>query len=135
VAVLDDEPDVATSLCACLRRQGLSAEAFFDSDALWSAMQGRHFDAFVLDWTLADGTSEALVRSLRNDPGACSAPIFILTATPCFGGVPSIPQLARAVEQYALHCRSKPFSCATLGRQLCEALSMGGVSSPFATPG
>ena len=123
VAVLDDEVDVAASICQCLRLQGLDAVAFSDPDALRLAVQGGRFHAFVLDWTLAHGTSEALVRSLRDHPGVRSAPIFVLTATAPLGGAPTDGRLARAVEQHGLHYRAKPFSCAVLGRQLQQALT------------
>jgi DNA-binding response OmpR family regulator len=123
VAVLDDEVDVAASICQCLRLQGLDAIAFTDPDTLWLAAKGGRFHAFVLDWTLAHGTSEALIRSLREHPRVGSAPIFVLTATSSFGGVPADRQLARAVKQYGLHYRPKPFSCAVLGEQLRQASS------------
>jgi len=121
VAVLDDEVDVAAAVCQCLRLKGLDAVAFSDPDTLWLAVQGGPFHAFVLDWTLAHGTSEAVVKSLRDHPGVRSAPIFVLTATTSFGGVPMDEQLARAVQQYGLHYRTKPFSCALLGQQLQQA--------------
>lgn len=65
IAVLDDEDDVAHSLCDQLRTAGLEAVAFSRSADLVEAMATNPYDGYVLDWLLAEGNAAPLLATLR----------------------------------------------------------------------
>ena len=122
IAVLDDDPDAVESICACLQRYSVRAVPFTTAADLLAALDKHTINAFVLDWSLGDGTSEALVHALRQHPAARSKPIFILTGGLLNTGLLIDRQLARAITQYGLEYRSKPVSCARLARDVAAAL-------------
>jgi len=121
VAVLDDETDAATSICACLCRHQIEAHPFTEPSEVVSALADAEFDAFVLDWCLADETSADLVRELRlrSKP---DAPILILSGGVPRSGLAVDAQLASAIERYRLVFRTKPISCAVLAVDLKSAI-------------
>ena len=121
VAVLDDETEAAASVCACLCRHQIEAHAFTEPTEVVAALARADFDAFVLDWCLADETSADLVRALRlrSKP---DAPIFILSGGMPSSGLAVDDQLADAIETYRLLFRTKPISCAVLAVDLKSAI-------------
>ena len=127
VAVLDDDQDVVASIGAVLERRGLSVEAFTSPHELAAAAQSMAFDAYVLDWLLGDETALDLIGILRASSFGRSAPIFLLSGNLAVGGIPSDPELARAIDRYGLSYRAKPFSTLKLASDIHVALN--GVSS------
>ena len=121
VAVLDDEADAAASICACLCRHQIEAHPFTEPGEVVAALAHAEFDAFVLDWCLADETSADLVRALRlrSKP---DAPIFILSGCMPRSGLAVDALLASAIERYRLVFRTKPISCAVLAVDLKSAI-------------
>ena len=123
IAVLDDEDDAAASICQCLALQHLHAFPFTDPAELLLAIEKNPMDAFVLDWSLGDRTSFALVEALRANPTVRSTPIFILTGTLTVGGRPVDAQLFEAIKMHRLQFRTKPLSCTKLASDLRKAIA------------
>lgn len=65
VAVIDDEQDVASSLCDQLRSFGLAAESFDDVDDLTRKIGKERYDGYVIDWLLRKGTASTLLATIR----------------------------------------------------------------------
>jgi len=84
VAVLDDDDDLATSIVRFLREKGLDAISYRTAAHVESALQTTHFDGFILDWMLADGTIRDLLPTIRASNPA--SPIIILTGQIDTGG-------------------------------------------------
>ena len=76
-AILDDDFDVAQGLAVGLEELGFEATAFATGPQLEAALQFDSFDAYVIDWVLANGTAETLVARLRSHSATC--PIALLT--------------------------------------------------------
>ena len=69
VAVLDDERDVANSVCGMLRAAGIEAVPFYAADDLLRAIQENRFDGYVFDWVLPDNrTAIPLLAAVRGLP-------------------------------------------------------------------
>jgi len=65
VALLEDDARAAEALVEAFRPLGIVAASYADSAALRAAIAQRRFDAFVLDWLLADGTAAGIVEEIR----------------------------------------------------------------------
>jgi len=122
VAVLDDEADAAASICACLCQHKIDAQPFAAPSEVVAALAHVDFDAFVLDWCLADKTSADLIEALRHRLKA-DAPIFILSGGMPRSGLAVDDQLASAIERHRLLFRAKPISCAVLAVDLKSAIA------------
>ena len=122
MAVLDDDTDAATSVAALLSRAGLCALAYTSGTALLQACEARQFDAFVLDWMLADGTAAGLIRALRERRQSVEAPIFVLSGSLAIGRSPADPELARMIISHRLRYRVKPFRPSRLAQEIRQAL-------------
>jgi DNA-binding NtrC family response regulator len=123
VAVLDDDCDLATAVAAVLSKNSLHARAFNTAESLLEACDGERFDAFVLDWLLADRTTFELIRTLRTTHRSARAPIFLLSGSLTIGEAPSDPALAQAITSYHLHCRVKPYSALRLAKDVLAVVS------------
>jgi CheY-like chemotaxis protein len=77
IAILDDDADEASSISDYLATQGCEPHAFTRVEALLAHMKLRPFDAYVIDWVLAEGDAAELVAMIRADDPQC--PIAILT--------------------------------------------------------
>lgn len=77
IAVLDDQANIADSLCVFLRQAGFKADSFYSIDALTRGPNALTYDAYVLDWIVGDTTVGKLVEELRRSDTNC--PIAILT--------------------------------------------------------
>ena len=65
VALLEDDTRAADALVEAFRPLGIVATPFTDAASLHAAIAHRRFDAYVLDWLLADGTAAAIVEEIR----------------------------------------------------------------------
>lgn len=67
ILVVEDEPTVSVDYLYDLKEVGARAEAFLPTNALALAFLRSHpVDAVILDYRLRDGTSEPLMRWLRD---------------------------------------------------------------------
>ena len=104
-AILDDDIDVARGLAAGLVELGFEATAFATEAQLEAALQFDNFDAFVIDWVLANGTADALVAKLRSQ--SATRPIALLTGKAGSKDVDE-KKLVSAIEQHGLLFLQKP---------------------------
>lgn len=65
VALLEDDTRAAAALVEAFRPLGIVATPFTDSASLRTAIAHRRFDAYVLDWLLAEGTAARIVEEIR----------------------------------------------------------------------
>lgn len=129
VAVLDDDPRVATTVTAMLVRHGFSAYSFnAPSDVLKATME-RPFAAYVLDWFLGEETAQLLIAQLRAEVGK-RTPIVLLSGNLSIAGVPTDPTLASMLNLHGAIYRSKPYSGAKLANDLKEALASPSIRPP-----
>ncbi|MFL6626674.1 MAG: helix-turn-helix domain-containing protein [Vitreoscilla sp.] len=77
VALLEDDTRAADALVEAFRPLGIVASPFVDSDSLRAAIAHRRFDAYVLDWLLADGTAAGIVEEIRQHRPR--VPILVVT--------------------------------------------------------
>jgi ActR/RegA family two-component response regulator len=77
VALLEDDTRAADALVEAFRPLGIVATPYADSDALRDAIAHRRFDAYVLDWLLADGTAAGIVEEIRGH--RAHVPILVVT--------------------------------------------------------
>lgn len=77
VALLEDDTRAADALVEAFRPLGIVATPFADSDALREAIAHRRFDAYVLDWLLAEGTAASIVEEIRGH--RAHVPILVVT--------------------------------------------------------
>ena len=68
IAVLDDDREVAKSICAGLRERGYEATPFNTTDALMTEINREPFDGYVLDWKRRGGaTVLPLIAMIRKE--------------------------------------------------------------------
>ena len=77
VALLEDDTRAADALVEAFRPLGIVATPFADSDSLRDAIAHRRFDAYVLDWLLAEGTAAGIVEEIRGL--RAHVPILVVT--------------------------------------------------------
>jgi CheY-like chemotaxis protein len=77
VAILEDDTRAAEALVEAFRPLGIAATPFADSDSLRAAIAQRRFDAYVLDWLLAEGTAASVVEEIRGHRP--HVPILVVT--------------------------------------------------------
>ena len=77
VALLEDDTLAAAALVEAFRSLGVLATPYVDADSLRAALAHRHFDAFVLDWLLAEGTAAPIVEEIRQH--GAHIPIVVVT--------------------------------------------------------
>ena len=77
VALLEDDTRAADALVEAFRPLGIVATPFIDSDSLREAIAHRRFDAYVLDWLLAEGTAAGIVEEIRQQ--RARVPILVVT--------------------------------------------------------
>src|SRR5471032_1172530 len=77
VALLEDDTRAAEALVEAFRPLGIVATPFADSAGLHAAIAHRRFDAYVLDWLLADGTAARIVEEIRQH--RAHIPIVVVT--------------------------------------------------------
>ena len=77
VALLEDDTRAADALVEAFRPLGIVASPYPDTAALRAAAPQRRFDAYVLDWLLADGTAADVVEEIRRHRP--HVPILVVT--------------------------------------------------------
>ena len=77
VALLEDDTHAAEALVEAFRPLGIVATAFANSASLRAAIGQRRFDAYVLDWLLAEGTAASIVEEIRSH--RAHIPILVVT--------------------------------------------------------
>jgi CheY-like chemotaxis protein len=77
VALLEDDTRASEALVEAFRPLGIVATPFADSDSLQAAIAHRRFDAYVLDWLLAEGTAARIVEEIRGH--RARVPILVVT--------------------------------------------------------
>jgi CheY-like chemotaxis protein len=77
VALLEDDTRAAEALVEAFRPLGIVATTYADADSLHAAIGQRRFDAYVLDWLLADGTAAGVVEEIRRH--RAHVPILVVT--------------------------------------------------------
>ena len=119
-AILDDDIDVARGLAAGLTELGFEATAFTTEAQLEAALQFDSFDAYVIDWVLANGTADALVAKLRSQSATC--PIALLTGKAGSKDVDE-KELVAAIEQHGLLFLQKPVTASIAASQFGAAFA------------
>jgi CheY-like chemotaxis protein len=77
VALLEDDTRAADALVEAFRPLGIVAMPYFDAASLQAAIAQRRFDAYVLDWLLAEGTAAGIVEEIRRH--RAHVPILVVT--------------------------------------------------------
>ncbi len=127
IAVLDDDHDVADTVCAHLATQGYEARAFYRTGDLQSSARARTFDGYVIDWLVGESSAERLIANLRSQDA--SAPIVVLTAQ-VEAGVVDESDIAAAVKRHNLVFSEKPVRMSILSATLNRAFAS---AAPAAT--
>ena len=120
VAVLDDDATETASLEQHFADRGCEVQAFTRVEDLVPQMKLRPFDAYVIDWILAEGSAEELVGMIRADDREC--PIAVLTGK-IRSDVMVEPAVAEAVSTYKLLFFEKPTRLPIISAQLLQALA------------
>jgi two-component system NtrC family sensor kinase len=81
VLVVDDEEDVAGTLCDLLKELGVSATVVSDAESAWRALtrEGRVFDAVTLDLRMPGTSGRSLYERLEGRVPAAAARVIFLT--------------------------------------------------------
>ena len=119
-AILDDDSDVARGLAAGLGELGFAATAFTTEAQLEATLQFDSFDAYVIDWVLANGTANALVAKLRNQ--GVTSPIALLTGKAGSKDVDE-KELVAAIEQHGLLFLQTPVTASIAASQFSAAFA------------
>ena len=106
VAVLDDDRDVANSVCGMLRSAGIEAVAFYVADELLEAIQAHRFDGYVFDWLLPDNrTAIPLLAAVRGLPEHRAA---VLLSGKTRNGLADPREVGEATLRYKVQMIEKP---------------------------
>lgn len=123
VAVLDDDPAAATSICENLNHRGFRATPFFNAGALIKALETDAFDCFVLDWLVGPSTALPALKAIRAGTKP-DAPVFLLTgALNQDETEDSLEEdLANVTKTYRLLYKSKPMPPSVLAVEISSEL-------------
>ncbi|MCR1769677.1 response regulator [Burkholderia glumae] len=127
IAVVDDAPDVAETVCEYFIEKGVNAIPYFDGASFRKALASEDFDAYILDWMLGDQTAAELVRGIRSSENS-GAPIFLLTGKISTGEA-SEEEIAHIVSHYNARCEEKPVRLPILFAEVARELK---ITSPAA---
>ncbi|RQR52293.1 response regulator [Burkholderia sp. Bp9125] len=131
IAVVDDSPDVAETVCEYFIEKGVNAIPYYDGESFRKALAVEDFDGYILDWMLGDQTAADLVRSIRSSENG-DAPIFLLTGKISTGEA-SEDEIARVMSQFNARCEEKPVRLPILFAEVARELK---IAQPFnAHPG
>ncbi len=117
VLLVDDEPEVLSSLCTYLRQIGWSARGVANGEEAERALaQGFPADVLVLDYRLRDETGADVVARLRKGQGRhAHLPVVIVTGD-------TAAQRLRELSGLAVTVLHKPLDGERLARALVEAV-------------
>jgi CheY-like chemotaxis protein len=125
VALLDDDRDLIDFAKELLEAQGWLCSAFRTSRALAETLRTTAYDAFVLDWQLAQGeTCESIVRSIRRRPDGEAVPILLITGAVESDGGSRTDAVTQLVRNYRVMVKQKPVNWRLLAGEM-EALTVG----------
>ena len=115
VLLVDDEPDVRTSLCTYLRQIGWTAKGVASGDEAEQAIaEGFRADVLVVDFRLRDETGRDVIERLRERNQVL--PVVIVTGD-------TSPQRLRELAGLAAGVLHKPIDGERLARALVEAVA------------
>ncbi|KVZ35374.1 response regulator [Burkholderia ubonensis] len=129
IAVVDDSPDVAETVCEYFIEKGVNAIPYYDGDSFRKALEREDFDGYILDWMLGDQTAADLVRGIRSSENG-DAPIFLLTGKISTGEA-SEDEIARVVSHFNARCEEKPVRLPILFAEVARELK---IAQPFNAP-
>jgi two-component system, OmpR family, alkaline phosphatase synthesis response regulator PhoP len=119
ILIVDDEPDIVTSLEFLMEREGFEVEVAVDGEAALKAAEARPPDLVLLDIMLPKMNGFELCQKLRADPKWRGVKIVMLTAK---GRESEIAKgLALGADVYV----TKPFSTKELVAQVQQLLGAG----------
>ncbi|WP_261535115.1 helix-turn-helix domain-containing protein [Burkholderia multivorans] len=131
IAVVDDSPDVAETVCEYFIEKGVHAIPYHDSRAFREALAVEDFDGYILDWMLGDETAADLVRGIRASENG-EAPIFLLTGKISTGEA-SEDEIAHIVSHYNARCEEKPVRLPILFAEVARELKIVPPVAPAGT--
>ncbi|KVP85313.1 two-component system response regulator [Burkholderia ubonensis] len=129
IAVVDDSPDVAETVCEYFIEKGVNAIPYYDAASFQKALEVEDFDGYILDWMLGDQTAADLVRGIRSSENG-DAPIFLLTGKISTGEA-SEDEIARVVSHFNARCEEKPVRLPILFAEVARELK---IAQPFNAP-
>ncbi|KWE63613.1 two-component system response regulator [Burkholderia ubonensis] len=129
IAVVDDSPDVAETVCEYFIEKGVNAIPYYDAASFRKALEVEDFDGYILDWMLGDQTAADLVRGIRSSENG-DAPIFLLTGKISTGEA-SEDEIARVVSHFNARCEEKPVRLPILFAEVARELK---IAQPFNAP-
>lgn len=131
IAVVDDSPDVAETVCEYFIEKGVHAIPYHDGRAFREALAVEDFDGYILDWMLGDETAADLVRGIRASENG-EAPIFLLTGKISTGEA-SEDEIAHIVSHYNARCEEKPVRLPILFAEVARELKIVPPVAPAGT--
>ncbi len=126
ILIVDDEPDVVTTLAYALEAAGYGVRRAFDGFQALESIAKEKPDAILLDLMMPNMDGHSVNIRLKADPSTASIPVMVMTAR---------AQLKELIEvrkdlQVAAYLE-KPFRVKDLIAKLSEILPAGGgASSP-----
>ncbi|ABX18890.1 response regulator receiver protein [Burkholderia multivorans ATCC 17616] len=131
IAVVDDSPDVAETVCEYFIEKGVHAIPYHDGRTFREALAVEDFDGYILDWMLGDETAADLVRGIRASENG-DAPIFLLTGKISTGEA-SEDEIAHIVSHYNARCEEKPVRLPILFAEVARELKIVPPVAPAGT--
>ncbi len=124
VAIIDDDVNTAHLLSEYLNEIGTyKSTAFFSTESTIAALQNAAFDAYIVDWFVGRGTSEALIKSIRASSKPDAA-ILLLTGQISTGKVHDT-EIADIMLRYKVFsCQEKPVRLPIIAIELAKALKL-----------
>ncbi|SIS77978.1 response regulator transcription factor [Paracoccus saliphilus] len=119
VFIVDDDPDIRSSLLRALRIRGFEAQAFASAAEFLEVYDSSQIGCLILDQGMPDMTGLELQQHLKEK--GCAIPIIFITG---HGGV---PESVQAMKGGAVDFLEKPFRQSELIECIQNALSMAEV--------
>jgi ActR/RegA family two-component response regulator len=123
VVIVDDEETATLPLCRFIQIDGgFNTKYFNNAESVLPLLEVRPLpDAYILDWTLADGeTSRSLVEAIRRVDKAC--PIILLTGT-IQARIENENNIAELVRTHNIDVLLKPFPTSIIVEKLKSVLN------------
>lgn len=118
IAILDDEAEIRESITYAFERIGFKCKEFSTTSALSTSIETMHYDGFILDWMLTEGTTpEKVIAKIRAGSGNNNVPIIILTGKLETQYVDE-SELAKMVQAYRVMIIEKPMRPKIMGTTL-----------------
>lgn len=114
VGILDDDPLAVRTISLSMKLAGMFVRPYQSCTEFLQALDGdaATCDAYVIDWQLRSCTSTTVVGRIRANARTARAPIFLLT------GHDQNQELARAISDFRLEYRRKPYSLHSLASEI-----------------